>query len=304
MSDWQGIELLQRVIFPRPGEPMDVRALYQVEAESNPARAHALSRTSASVPAESELSFETYFNAFAASYWRRWSVLGSVVVRVEVRGACRIDVYRSKADGSRIAVLGGYVEPDESGCGIFEAEIDLGPFEDGGWIWFDLTTDTEVTLLSAGWYSPIEAPDRMENRRVAIGMPTFNRPTDAVATLTALSSDPLVAEVIDWVLVPDQGDKLLTDEPGFAEAAAELGPKLRIFRQPNLGGSGGYGRIMYEAMEHTDAPLERYRSTAATVSAWSTTAAHRHAVESRPRQAPRDRAPATRTPPPRLGMPA
>lgn len=259
MSDHRhGTELLQRVIFPRPGEPMDVRALYQVEATSNPARAHALSRTSAAVPAESELSFEAYFNAFAASYWRRWSVLKSVIVRVEVRGACRIDVYRSKADGSRIAIEGGYVEADGSGVGVYTAEVDLAPFEDGGWIWFDMTTDTEVTLLSAGWYSPIDAPDGGETRRVAVGMPTFNRPTDAVATLTALSSDPLVAEVIDVVLVPDQGTMLLTEEPGFEEAAAELGSKLRLFRQPNLGGSGGYGRIMYEALEHTDSPFILY----------------------------------------------
>lgn len=254
----QGVELLQRVIFPRPGEPLDVRALYQVEAESNSARTHAFSRTSATVPASAEVSFETYFNAFAASYWRRWSVLKSVVVRVEVRGACRIDVYRSKADGSRIAVLGDFVTPDESGAGVFEADIELAPFEDGGWIWFDLTTESEVTVLSAGWYSPIDPPDAMQERRVAVGMPTFNRPADAVATLTALSSDPLVAEVIDVVLVPDQGDRLVSDEPGFEEAAAALGDKLRMFRQPNLGGSGGYGRIMYEAIEHTDSPFILY----------------------------------------------
>ncbi|WP_331761130.1 glycosyltransferase (plasmid) [Nocardia sp. NBC_01377] len=254
----QGIELLQRVIFPRPGEPLDVRALYQVEAESNPGRAHALSRTSVLVSAESEVSFETYFNAFAAAYWRRWSVLPSVVVRVEVRGACRVDVYRSKADGSRIAVLGDFVTPDESGKGVFEAEIDLAPFEDGGWIWFDLTTETEVTVLSAGWYSPIDPPDGMQTRRVAVGMPTFNRPADAVATLMALSSDPQVAEVIDVVLVPDQGDRLVSREPGFDVAAEALGDKLRIFRQPNLGGSGGYGRIMYEAIENTDSPFILY----------------------------------------------
>ena len=44
----------------------------------------------------------------------------------------------------------------------------------------------------------------------------------------------------------------MRDEPGFEQAAAALGDRLRIIDQPNLGGSGGYARIMYEALEHTD----------------------------------------------------
>ncbi|WP_420086874.1 hypothetical protein, partial [Mycolicibacterium moriokaense] len=41
-------------------------------------------RTTLEIGAESEVSFATYFNAFPASYWRRWSTLESVVLRVEL----------------------------------------------------------------------------------------------------------------------------------------------------------------------------------------------------------------------------
>ncbi|SIS21193.1 glycosyltransferase [Williamsia sterculiae] len=247
--------LLQRVIFPRPGEPLDVRSLYLVESESNSRRAHAPSRTSVTLGAESEVSFETYFNAFAASYWRRWTVLDSVVLRVEVRGLCRVDVYRSKSDGSRIAIGGDLVALDEAtGTGAIEFELDLGPFEDGGWIWFDITTDTEVEVLGAAWHAPIDAPGGPGRQRVTVGIPTFNRPTDAVNALTALASDPLVDAAIDAVMMPDQGTKRVVDEPGFTEAAAALGDRLHMFTQGNLGGSGGYSRIMYEALRQTDSP--------------------------------------------------
>ncbi|MGB3373288.1 MAG: glycosyltransferase family 2 protein, partial [Rhodococcus sp. (in: high G+C Gram-positive bacteria)] len=101
-----GKSLLQRVLLPRSGEPLDVRTLYLEEAKTNARRAHSLSRTSLAIGAESEVSFCTYFGAFPASYWRRYSVLTSVVLRVEVSGHCRIDVYRSKADSSRIHVEG------------------------------------------------------------------------------------------------------------------------------------------------------------------------------------------------------
>ncbi|OZC69153.1 glycosyl transferase [Rhodococcus sp. 15-725-2-2b] len=240
-----GKSLLQRVLLPRSGEPLDVRTLYLEEALTNAKRAHSLSRTSVTIGSESEVSFCTYFNAFPASYWRRYSVLKSVVLRVEVSGHCRIDVYRSKADASRIHVEG---REAVDGDAAQEFLIDLGPFEDGGWIWFDITSDSEVVLESAGWYAPIEAPGEAT---VAVGIPTFNRPTDAVKALVALGSDPLVLDVIQAVIMPDQGTRKAKDEPGFDEAAAALGGRLAIHDQANLGGSGGYSRIMYEALNNT-----------------------------------------------------
>lgn len=248
--------LLQRVILPRPGEPLDVRTLYLEESATNARRAHATTRTSLSVGAESEVSFCTYFNALPASYWRRWSVLDSVVLRLELAGHGRVDLYRSKADGSRIHVQGREfaVAPGAESVSV-EMEADFAPFEDGGWLWFDITTDTAVTLVSGGWYAPVEAPGQ---GRIAVGMPTFNRPTDAVKTLRALGADPLVLRQIDAVIIPDQGTRKVVDEPGFDEAAAVLGDRLAIHDQPNLGGSGGYSRVMYEALKTTSADFIVY----------------------------------------------
>ena len=118
-------------------------------------------------------------------------------------------------------------------------------------MWFDLTSEgSSLELVAGGWYAEREAPGRAA---IAVGMPTFNRPTDCVATLQALGDDPLVRDSLTAVIIPDQGTSKVRDQPGFDEAAAALGDKLRIIDQPNLGGSGGYARIMYEALENTDA---------------------------------------------------
>jgi galactofuranosylgalactofuranosylrhamnosyl-N-acetylglucosaminyl-diphospho-decaprenol beta-1,5/1,6-galactofuranosyltransferase len=246
----RAVSLLSRVILPRPGEPLDVRKLYIEESTTNARRAHAPTRTTLEIGTESEVSFATYFNAFPASYWRRWSILESVVLRVELVGSARVDVYRSKATGARITVGGSAVSSDDSGKpAVAEFEIGIDPFEDGGWIWFDITTNSPVTVHSAGWYAPQAAPGRAN---VAVGIPTFNRPADCVSALAALTSDPLVDEVVSAVIVTDQGAKKAKDHPGFAEAAAALGNRLSVHDQPNLGGSGGYSRVMYEALKNTD----------------------------------------------------
>ena len=244
----RAVSLLSRVILPRPGEPLDVRKLYIEESETNARRAHAATRTTLQIGAESEVSFATYFNAFPASYWRRWSTLDSVVLRVEITGSARVDVYRSKATGARISVGGTEIISAGSGTAAAEFEVELSPFEDGGWIWFDITTDTKTTVHSAAWYAPEPAPGRAD---IAVGIPTFNRPADCVNALKALTSDPLVDEVIGAVIVVDQGTDKAIDHPDFAEAAAALGGRLSIHNQPNLGGSGGYSRVMYEALKST-----------------------------------------------------
>jgi galactofuranosylgalactofuranosylrhamnosyl-N-acetylglucosaminyl-diphospho-decaprenol beta-1,5/1,6-galactofuranosyltransferase len=243
------VSLLARVIFPRPGVPIDVRKLYLEEAKTNSRRAQAVTRTTLKIAAESEVSFATYFNAFPASYWRRWTICESVVLRVELTGAGHVDVYRTKATGARIFFEGGGFEGDAGRPAVLEFEVELAPFEDGGWIWFDVTSDSDVTLHSAGWYATGPAPGVAN---IAVGTPTFNRPGDCVNALRALTSDPLVDNVIGAVIVTDQGSAKVRDHPDFAGAADPLGKRLVIHDQPNLGGSGGNSRVMYEALKNTD----------------------------------------------------
>ncbi|HZG89183.1 MAG TPA: glycosyltransferase [Pseudonocardia sp.] len=264
--------LLQRVILPRAGDPMSVRSLYMdertgirlstapgdpygkpvtpVHLEGSATSARKLlptSRTTASIAAQSEVSFGAYFNAFAAGYWRRWSRLTEVELRLDLEGRGRVDVYRTKADGSHIFVCGEVLGGDRRQVDI---ALDLRPFEDGGWYWFDITTDSdELVLHGGGWYATAAPAGRAA---VTIGMPTFNRPADCVATLTAIGEEPLVMAVVTAVVIADQGTRKVRDEPGFAAAAAVLGDQLRIIDQPNLGGSGGYARVMYEALGSTD----------------------------------------------------
>ncbi|HEX5121316.1 MAG TPA: glycosyltransferase [Pseudonocardiaceae bacterium] len=238
--------LLQRIISPRTGDPLDVRSLYLDEAKSNRQRARAMGRTGLEIPSDSEVSFATYFNAFPASYWRRWTTLDVVRLRLRVDHPCRVDIYRSKADGTQIHVRGNVVEAGQ----LVTFDLDLTPFEDGGWYWFDITTDHDSVLLTdSGWYATHPAPGRGS---IAIAITTFNRPDDCVHALATIAEDPLVLEAITAVTVADQGKRKVRDAPGFTEAAEALGDRLLLIDQGNMGGSGGFARGMYEAVTRTD----------------------------------------------------
>jgi galactofuranosylgalactofuranosylrhamnosyl-N-acetylglucosaminyl-diphospho-decaprenol beta-1,5/1,6-galactofuranosyltransferase len=244
----KAVTLLQRVLLPRSGDPLKVRSLYVDESAAGTRRVKAPTRSQAVINAGNEVSFATYFNAFPASYWRRWTVLRSVVLGMKVSGPGRIDVYRSKADGSIIHVTGAATQGDEH---ALEFELDLTPFEDGGWYWFDVTADDAPVVVHEAAWSAAQAP--AQETRLSIGICTFNRPADCVAALSALADDPVVADLISTVVVADQGTKKVRDDANFAAAAGGLGDRLRLVEQPNLGGSGGFSRTMYEMLKHTDA---------------------------------------------------
>src|SRR5215211_5947679 len=151
LTPGKAVTLLQRVLLPRPADPRKVRTLYIDEERSG--RVQVDDRASGSIPAGDEVSFATYFNAFPAAYWRRWTSLPAVVLRLRLSGAGRIDVYRSKANGDVIHAAGATVGGTER---TVELELDLAPFIDGGWYWFDLTADEDVVIEEAGWYADRE----------------------------------------------------------------------------------------------------------------------------------------------------
>ena len=245
LTQGKAVTLLQRVLMPRPGDPRKVRSLYVDEERAQRIRVE--SRATGQLAAGDEVSFGTYFNAFPAAYWRRWTSLTSVTLRLQLSGSCRIDVYRSKADGNVIHAAGATLSGEDR---TVELELDLTPFRDGGWYWFDVTADEPVQISEAGWYADREAP---RPGRLAVGICTFNRPVDCVAAVATIAADPVVSAELAAVVVADQGNRKVRDDPHFPEVAAQLGDRLHLVEQRNLGGSGGFARTMHETLEHTDA---------------------------------------------------
>ncbi|GAB7192245.1 glycosyltransferase [Kineococcus sp. NUM-3379] len=204
------------------------------------------------VHAGDRVSFATYFNAFPASYWRRWTSATAVRLRVELEAEGTVTVYRSNARGLRQRVTSRTAGPGAP----LELELSLASFGDGGWYWFDLSAGRADTALVRAEWQVADAAGAVSRHGGADGKPptlsiavtTYNRPDFCLALLRALAESPEVREVVDEILVMDQGTQLVQDQPGFGDVAAALGAQLRIIRQGNLGGSGGFSRGMRETL--------------------------------------------------------
>ena len=261
---------LARVLRPRHADD-DVLALY-VDGElrstsSAPVQPGGVATTSTSskgqradqvlgrrryrVPAGTRTSFATYFNAFPAGYWRRWTTVTEVVLRVRTSGEGSVGVYRSNAKGNSQRVDAVVVDP---GGATSEFTLTLKPFNDGGWYWFDLVGGaTDLVLEEAGWHAAPGAGAAGAGARPAgtatVSITTYDRPDYCSALLRTLGEADELVGVVDQVLVVDQGTKKVVDDSThYPAAAAALGERLRVVDQGNLGGSGGFSRGMVETV--------------------------------------------------------
>jgi galactofuranosylgalactofuranosylrhamnosyl-N-acetylglucosaminyl-diphospho-decaprenol beta-1,5/1,6-galactofuranosyltransferase len=198
---------------------------------------------------ERRMTFGTYFNAFPASYWRRWSDHPQVRLTVVVSGRGTAIVNRSTAKGHVLRQVAAPVSTSEPVT--LEFDLPLKPFIDGGWYWFDIEAgDSAMTLHRADWSF---ATDKVEPGTVSIGITTVNRQEFCVDQLLKLADQPEVLERIEKVYVIDQGTQLVRDYADYPLAAERLGDRLQLIEQANLGGSGGFSRSMDEAANHGNA---------------------------------------------------
>ncbi|MFT4148368.1 MAG: glycosyltransferase [Micrococcaceae bacterium] len=205
-----------------------------------------IDRRSFIVPLGERISFATYFNAFPASYWRRWTTVSNIQLVVTTEGSGTLIVNRSNAKGAQQRVDSVKV----SGTTTSTFDLSLKPFGDGGWYWFDMVAKSKgFKLVEAYW----QAPDNHKTGSYSIGITTFNRPDYCAETAKAIADNSEVREQLRELIIVDQGNEKVQDEEGFDEIAQELGSQLKIVNQANVGGSGGFSRCMYEASENSDA---------------------------------------------------
>ncbi len=223
-------------------EPVEDSATSASEAVSGHGR---VTGTTLVAMPEKRVTLGTYFNAFPAGYWRRWTDVSEVTVRIVARGNGNLLVYRSSAKG--------YTQREESASvdapkwKVHEFTLSLKPFIDGGWYWLEIEGGSaEVEVKSIEWVVDTE---KERPGTISIGITTYNRPEFCVDQLLELGRNPHVLEVIDQIFVVDQGTQKVTAHEKYAEAEGALGGRLRVIDQGNLGGSGGFSRAMKETVE-------------------------------------------------------
>ena len=230
--------LLQRVLLARPS---DVRPLYwRAEPPCAPVLPHP--GGGLAIPQGAALAFDTYFNAFFERPWRTHAALGPLRLHVALEGQALLRVWRRSREAGRVLLHEALVD------GPAEVDLDGGQvFREAGLLWFELSAQAGPVVLHGAQWSTLATNPAATSLAVVIC--TFNREGPLAAVLESIAGDTGLNHAVARVIVVNQGHPGLVRQPAIAEVARRLGGRLRIHDQPNLGGAGGFGRGMLEALD-------------------------------------------------------
>lgn len=209
-------------------------------------------RTSLTLNDRGHMSGCTFFNAFPASYWRRWTAAKTVRFTVSIVGNAKISVFRSTGRGLIYPVAERVVQTEDSAVSVC-VDVPMVGLMDGGYFWFDAESlDGPVTVTDAAWAVPRSARTAEHDTSMSIAITTFNRAAYCMNQLRAIAGSSALRKRLDTVYCTDQGSDLVCEQEGFTEVSADLGKQLTYIQQANLGGSGGFSRGMYETVKAGD----------------------------------------------------
>ena len=236
--------IAQRIFFAAPFHRVPDDLYSRVEQGSATRDRHLLV-----VEPHSRVSTNTYFGRLPASYWQRWTTAAEVRLEVVLSGSGLLSIVASDRHGRPRVVAAIPVHDATERQVALTASINR--FVDGGALWLEFTTQHGIlTARPAHW--SVSAPPRV--RPTALIMCTFNRADDCLHTLEVLAGDEDALQMVDAVYVIDQGTETVDSRQGFQRIFNAFGARLHYRQQPNLGGSGGFTRGLYEVAEvqHAD----------------------------------------------------
>ena len=189
------------------------------------------------------LNFDTYFNSFFESQWRRYTALSAIVLQVVVQGEALLRVFRRVAD-RRVLLLQRDIQSGLTEVCLDDRAIN---FRQHGVLSIDLVAKASgVTFVSACWMGE-DAPQATVG--LAAIFCTFNREAALARCLDSLGADTDALARLARVIVVNQGRPGLARHPAMADAVHLLGGKLVLIEQANHGGAGGFTRGMLAAMD-------------------------------------------------------
>jgi galactofuranosylgalactofuranosylrhamnosyl-N-acetylglucosaminyl-diphospho-decaprenol beta-1,5/1,6-galactofuranosyltransferase len=205
------------------------------------------SRRVVTLEAGEVLSTDTYLNAFFESCWRRLATPTHWTLRLRVRGEARLRLFRVTASGRA-----GIGAPIPVGDRTGEMALNVEPAKPGdpeSRLAFELEAATEGAVLEEAAWTVRSATTRPV--RLVVGLCCFNRDDLVLGTVRQLLNEPAVwRDLVRLVLVDQSGKGQLRAEVGRLAGADG---RVVVVEQGNFGGTGGFTRIILEALDEPDA---------------------------------------------------
>ncbi len=192
------------------------------------------------------LTTNTYFNSFSVGKWRRFTRVHDVSIEIEYAGAFRLVLYHAKVSNDNLSreVIGEFElssDKKKKETFFFHSNAKDGIF------YFELTALKDEAVFYTGNY--VTGDDfATAEVNIAIGICTFKREAFVKRNIQLLK-DMIIGnpESVMW----NHLEVFISDNSQTLEEDTESN-QIHIFKNKNLGGSGGFTRAMLEILHASE----------------------------------------------------
>ena len=182
------------------------------------------------IPAQTVVSFDTYFNLFIAKIWKKYTRIEQVQISLTVQGKGLVRLI-----GAEKCVIG---EQNFSGRQEILFCIALA---ENSYFYLEIQTEEE-TILESGWIEAIHTPEEI---KLALVTCTYNRKEALKKNLQILQQNNTAqATVLERIYVIDNAKSLTAEEVEDERTV--------LIPNKNTGGAGGFTRGLREALKQKD----------------------------------------------------
>ncbi len=240
-------DAVQRVVFGLEGKPEKLYFRWRPSIRNDilaqsPPKSHRLS-----LDAERGvlLNFCTLCNAFFESHWLQYTAIQGIAFRITVEnGKGWIKLVRMMPSKERVQIALQFFDARDAPVTLTLPADRTDP-KSAGILFIELmATEGPLRLCRGAWLALCDRPVTLP--RLYIGICTYNRERFVKLLLRTLAADEFVAELIDGILLVSQGEDTQDIIDGMGDLPPDFAQKVKVVQQANMGGSGGFGRVMYE----------------------------------------------------------
>lgn len=178
---------------------------------------------------DSSVDLLTYFNAFSAVKWKKYTNVDQVSMYLDFEGEARAEAIHICEKGKSVLAAWKLKAGRRT-----TLELPLGAYPDTGIIGLHIHAEQECTLYGGGYLT--DAPET-QPVRLGIGITTYRREDAVKASVArlgkAIAEHPLYHDAID-ITVVDNGQTLVPEDV----------PAATLIPSRNLGGTGGFMRSL------------------------------------------------------------
>ena len=200
---------------------------------------HPSDETKILVPEGETILTDTYQNLFDTAVWFKYTGVSQWNLCLEVKGKGTVSLYR-RVDEKKELLSAHSFESKES----FSIRVPFTSKSDRGYVFFEVHANKNVEILSAGYHT-----DQKSRREISLCalFCTYHRNEEINRNLNQLLQSDFFDEESPFyhklrIIVSDNGSELDYRDEVY----------LKLYHNPNTGGSGGFKRCLQELRSNYD----------------------------------------------------